>query len=139
MNKYLLVGLLVLIIALVGGIVYISSMDKQPSLKSFGDLTTEVFSFDLNAGGYTLIDVRTVDEFKAGHIVNAKQADFNNSQEFSNYLASLDKNGKYLIYCRTGIRSAKAMQLMQDKGFTNVHDLVGGYNAWVSSSLPTEQ
>jgi rhodanese-related sulfurtransferase len=139
MNKYLLVGLLVLIIALVGGIVYISSMDKQPSLKSFGDLTTEVFSFDLNAGGYTLIDVRTVDEFKAGHIVNAKQADFNNSQEFSNYLASLDKNGKYLIYCRTGIRSAEAMQLMQDKGFTNVHDLVGGYNAWVSSSLPTEQ
>src|ERR1035437_724583 len=139
MNKYLLLGLLVLIVVLIGGIVYISSMDKQPSLKSFGNLTPEVFSFNLNAGGYTLIDVRTVDEFKAGHIVNAKQADFNNSQEFSNYLASLDKNGKYLIYCRTGIRSAKAMQLMQDKGFANVHDLVGGYNAWVSSSLPTEQ
>lgn len=139
MNKYLLVMLIALIIALIGAIVYISSVNKQPSLKSFGNLTTEVFSFDLNAGGYTLIDVRTVDEFKAGHIVNAKQADFNNPQEFSNYLASLDKNGKYLIYCRTGIRSAKAMQEMQDKGFMNVHDLVGGYTAWVSSNLPTEK
>jgi rhodanese-related sulfurtransferase len=138
MNKYLLVGLLVLIIALIGGIVYISSMDKQPSLKSFGDLTTEVFNYDLNAGGYVLIDVRTIDEYKTGHIINAKQADFNNSQEFSKYLASLDKNGKYLIYCHTGIRSAKAMQLMQDKGFTSVHDLVGGYAAWTTANLPTE-
>ena len=138
MGKYLLIMLIALIIALIGAIVYISSMNKQPALKSFGNLTPEVFSFNLNAGGYALIDVRTVDEFKAGHIVNAKQADFNNSQEFSKYLASLDKNGKYLIYCRTGIRSAKAMQLMQDKGFTNVHDLVGGYTAWVSANLPTE-
>lgn len=138
MNKYLLIGLLFLIIALIGGIVYISSMDKQPSLKSFGDLTTEVFNYDLNTGGYTLIDVRTADEYKAGHIVNAKQADFNQAEIFSKYLSTLDKNGKYLIYCRTGIRSAKAMQLMQDKGFTNVHDLVGGYTAWLSSNLPVE-
>jgi rhodanese-related sulfurtransferase len=130
--------LITLIIALIGAIVYISSVNKQSSLKSFGDFTPEVFNQELNTGGYALIDVRTADEFNAGHLINAKQADFNNSQEFSKYLATLDKNGKYLIYCRTGIRSAKAMQLMQDKGFTSVHDLTGGYSAWVSVNLPTE-
>jgi phage shock protein E len=139
MNKYLLIMLIALIIALIGAIVYISSMNKQPALKSFGDFAPQVFDQELNAGGYTLIDVRTIDEFKAGHIVNAKQADFNNPQEFSRYLASLDKNWKYLIYCRTGIRSAKAMQEMQDKGFTNVHDLVGGYAAWITAGLPVEK
>jgi rhodanese-related sulfurtransferase len=144
MNKYLLVGLLVLIIALIGGIVYISSMGKSNtnvlgSVSSFSDLSPQQFSQDLNVGGYTLLDVRTIDEYNAGHIKGAKQEDFYQTQAFSNYLDTLNKNGKYLIYCRTGIRSAKAMQLMQDKGFANVHDLVGGYNAWVSSSLPTEQ
>jgi rhodanese-related sulfurtransferase len=138
MNKYLLVMLIALIIALIGGIVYISSMNKQPALKSFGDFTPQVFSTELGTGGYALIDVRTADEFKAGHIVNAKQANFNNPQEFSKYLSTLDKNGKYLIYCRTGVRSAKAMQEMQDKDFTNVHDLVGGYAAWANAGLPTE-
>jgi rhodanese-related sulfurtransferase len=112
-------------------------MNKQPVLKSFGDFAPQVFSQELNTGNYTLVDVRTADEFNAGHIVNAKQADFSNSQEFSKYLSTLDKNGKYLIYCRTGIRSAKAMKVMEDKGFTNVHDLVGGYTAWASSNLPT--
>ena len=139
MNKYLLIMLIALIIALIGAIVYISSMNKQPALKSFGDFAPQVFDQELNAGGYTLIDVRTIDEFKAGHIVNAKQADFNQQEQFSQFLNTLDKTKKYLIYCRTGIRSARAMQEMHDKGFTNIHDLTGGYNAWVSSNLPTEQ
>jgi rhodanese-related sulfurtransferase len=139
MSKYLLVMLIALIVVLIGAIVYVSSMNKQPALKSFGDFAPQVFSQELNTGNYTLVDVRAADEFNAGHIVNAKQADFNNPQAFSKFLNTLDKNAKYLIYCRTGIRSAKAMQLMQDKGFINVHDLVGGYTAWVSSNLPTEK
>jgi rhodanese-related sulfurtransferase len=116
-----------------------SNMNVLGTESTFSDLNPQQFNQVLSSGGYTLIDVRTVDEFKAGHIVNAKQADFNQPEQFSKYLSTLNKNGKYLIYCRTGIRSAKAMQLMQDKGFTNVHDLVGGYAAWVSANLPTEQ
>jgi rhodanese-related sulfurtransferase len=144
MNKYLLIGLLILIVALIGSIIYISPMDKTNTnvlgaASSFSDLSPQQFGQDINTGGYTLLDIRTIDEYNAGHIKGAKQEDFYQTQAFSNYLNSLDKNGKYLIYCRTGIRSAKAMQEMQQTGFANVHDLVGGYNAWVSSNLPTEQ
>lgn len=138
MNKYLLVMLIGLIVFLIGAIVYISSMNKQPALKSFGDLTPQEFSKDLNAGGFTLLDVRTIDEYNSGHIKNAKQSDFYQTEQFSNFLDSLDKNEKYLIYCRTGVRSTKAMQEMQDKGFTNVHDLAGGYTAWTAAGLPIE-
>jgi rhodanese-related sulfurtransferase len=137
MNKYLLVMLIALIVILIGAIVYISSIDKT-NTNSFSDLTPQVFAQDLTTGGYTLLDVRTVDEYNGGHIKNAKQSDFYQTETFSKFLGSLDKNGKYLIYCRTGIRSAKVMQEMQQKGFANVHDLAGGYNAWVSSNLPTE-
>ena len=144
MNKYLLIGLLILIVALIGSITYISSMDKSNmnvlgTESTFSDLNPQQFNQVLSSGGYTLIDVRTIDEYNSGHIKGAKQEDFYQTQAFSNYLDSLDKNGKYLIYCRTGIRSAKAMQLMQDKSFASVHDLVGGYAAWVSANLPTEQ
>lgn len=97
------------------------------------------FNQALNSGGYKLIDVRTIEEYKAGHLKNAKQEDFYQTQAFSNYLDSLDKKGKYLVYCRTGVRSGKTLGLMQSKRFSTVYDLGGGYNAWVSSNLPTEK
>ncbi len=79
-----------------------------------------------------LLDIRTADEFSQGHIVNAVNQDFYQTSDFNAKLDSLDKNSPYFIYCRSGNRSGQALELMRQKGFTNVTNLAGGIVAWES-------
>lgn len=144
MNKYLLLGLSVLIMILSGAIIYVSFMEYSNTnvlgaAISFSDVTPDQFNQALNSGEYKLLDVRTADEYNAGHIKNAHQSDYYQTESFSKYLDSLDKNAKYLVYCKTGKRSAAALQIMLQKGFTHAYDLSGGYNAWVAANLPVEK
>lgn len=83
-----------------------------------------------------VIDVRTIEEYVAGHIGNAVNSDFNNKTQFNALLNTLNKNGEYLIYCRSGSRSAAAQKLMKEKGFNRVIDLSGGIVAWEEAGLP---
>ncbi len=143
-KKYLLVGLLVLVIALAGVVIFITHMENSnnnilSAISTFSDLPATEFNQAISSGQYQLIDVRTLAEYKAGHIKGAKEEDFYQTEAFSKYLDTLDKNGKYLIYCHTGKRSGLTLGLMQQKGFTTVYDLAGGYSAWVSSNLPVEK
>jgi rhodanese-related sulfurtransferase len=144
MNKYLLIVLLGLVIVLIGAIFFISHMENSNSnvlnsIAAFSDISPDQFNQALSSGQYQLIDVRTLDEYNGGHIKNAKQSDYYQTQVFSNFLDSLDKNGKYLVYCRAGNRSRETLAIMRQKGFKTVYDLAGGYNAWVSSNLPVEK
>ena len=74
-----------------------------------------------------LLDVRTPEEFAAGHIENAQNINF--YENFEQNIASLDKDETIYIYCAKGGRSAKAAQILKENGFT-VIDLEGGYTAW---------
>lgn len=73
-----------------------------------------------------LIDVRTPEEFKQGHIINAKNIDFF-SQNFDVQFENLDKSKPVYIYCRSGNRSGKAAIKLAKKGFVKILDLEGGY------------
>jgi rhodanese-related sulfurtransferase len=141
MNKYIISGLVILVILI--GVSFIPLIHNTSSNASvlgvvspFNDLAPDQFNQYLNTGKYTLIDVRTIGEYNAGHLNNAKQADYFQTQKFSDYLDTLNKHANYLIYCRTGHRSKAAMGIMQQKGFTTVYDLSGGYNAWIEDGLP---
>ncbi len=76
-----------------------------------------------------LLDVRTEDEFRSGHIDGASEIDFYQS-DFKEKLAALDKTKSYLIYCHSGNRSGKTLGMMSELGFRDVHDLEGGIAAW---------
>lgn len=73
-----------------------------------------------------LIDVRTPGEIAQGYIPQADTFIDFNSANFSSALDSLDKNYTYVMYCRSGGRSGKASQMMVNKGFQTVYNLVGG-------------
>ena len=105
----------------------------------FTHMTPTDFQKAIASGEYELIDIRTAEEYGAGHIAGAKQIDFYQTQEFNSYLDSLDKNKKYLVYCRSGNRSNQALNMMESKGFTNASDLAGGISAWTGANLPIEQ
>lgn len=83
-----------------------------------------------------ILDVRTPEEFEAGHLEGATLIDFYDD-DFRDQIADLDVDAPYLMYCRSGNRSGQAAAIMTELGFTNVADVDGGINAWTSGGHPT--
>jgi rhodanese-related sulfurtransferase len=61
--------------------------------------------------------------------------------EITSHLDQLptDKSAPIVLYCRTGPMSTRAAQDLVRLGYTNVYNLVGGFNAWVEAGLPLER
>ncbi|WP_394466631.1 rhodanese-like domain-containing protein [Mariniflexile sp. HNIBRBA6329] len=76
-----------------------------------------------------LIDVRTANEFKSGHIKKANNIDFFSSS-FIAQLEKLDKQKPVYVYCRSGNRSNKAANQLAKMGFVEIYDLKGGFLNW---------
>jgi rhodanese-related sulfurtransferase len=85
------------------------------------------FEADDNA---VMLDVRSEDECDQGIIEGSINIDFHKGQEFIDAVAALDKNKNYYIYCRSGARSGKTCELMNELGFKNVYNLLGGILEW---------
>ncbi|MCU0346493.1 MAG: rhodanese-like domain-containing protein [Saprospiraceae bacterium] len=75
-----------------------------------------------------LLDVRTPAEVAAGALPSATNIDFQHPG-FVSEIAKLDKEKRYYVYCRSGVRSANACRKMHEMGFAKLTNLVGGYNA----------
>ncbi len=76
-----------------------------------------------------LIDVRTPKEFAEGHLENAQNIHLYD-QDFAERIDKLDKNKTVYVYCKAGGRSAEAVEIMQNHGFTHIVELDGGTDAW---------
>ncbi len=108
-----------------------SNSDKGELISGIGkDVDATEFKALIEAGGGVLVDVRTPGEFSEGYIEGAKNIDFN-SPSFQEELGKLDKNKPVYVYCAVGGRSARAMSVMVDMGFTEVYNLIGGYGGWI--------
>ena len=81
--------------------------------------------------GYTVIDVRTPEEFDECHILGAKNINVK-SEEFVTEIQKLSKSDTLLVYCRSGRRSLYAAQVMVSFGFEKIYDLEGGFLNWES-------
>ena len=77
-----------------------------------------------------VIDVRTPAEWQQGVIEGADLFIDYNSPTFKSQIAKLDKSKTYIVYCRSGGRSAGASQVMIDNGFKNVINMQGGISSW---------
>ena len=75
-----------------------------------------------------LVDVRTPKEIAAGVIGQPLLIELGTGTKEK--FQSLDKDRKYIVYCRSGRRSVVASKMMAGEGFTDVNNLLGGYNAW---------
>lgn len=83
-----------------------------------------------------LLDIRTPDEYAQERLKGAALLDFY-APDFVEKLGLLDKSAKYLIYCRSGNRSGKALETMGQLGFTEAHHIEGGITAWTAAGYPT--
>jgi len=82
-----------------------------------------------------LIDVRAPQEFAQGFIAGSQNIPFIDIMEGRH---TLPKNKPLLLICSIGGRSFAAVQILQEKGYTEVFNLDGGLQAWRRASLPLQ-
>lgn len=87
------------------------------------------------AAGVVIIDVRTSEEFAAGHLEGAVNLNVEDGTLQAG-LADLDPSADYIVYCRSGRRSAIAAEAMAAAGFTSVTDLGALDAAAAETGLP---
>ena len=95
------------------------------------DLSQEAWSLkQAQTEGSVIIDVRTPEEYKTGHLLNSQLLDIQEPQTFFDKINRFDKSRSYFIYCRSGSRSAMACQILKQQGILNCFNLLGGILDW---------
>lgn len=79
------------------------------------------------------IDVRTPEEYMAGHAARTKNIPLDT---LTQNLDKLEKNEPVYLICQTGKRSMKAAQMLNDAGFPQTVSIAGGTTAWQEAGLP---
>lgn len=89
----------------------------------------------LNRGKAVLVDVRSAEEFAAGHMRDAKNIPL---ADFDKRIGELDKSkGKSIVVvCQNGARADKALKQLKAAGFEDAVGMEGGFAAWQAASLP---
>ena len=117
--------------------------EKQPAAdgakKPVPKLTVEEFDAKRKEKDAVVLDVRTPEEFKAGHVPGAVNIDIGD-KEFDKKVAALDKDKTYLVHCARGGRSAKAVERIRTAGkLDKLFDFSGGMTAWEKAGKPVEK
>lgn len=92
----------------------------------------------INHDDALVLDVRSMAEFKGGHIINAENEPLNG---LSNNLKKYEKYKQkpVIAVCRSGSRSSSACGVLRKAGFEQVFNLRGGMMAWESANLPVRR
>lgn len=102
---------------------------------NYENVDVEGFAALIADSSVVILDVRTADEFKDGHIQGAILIDQNQSDFVEKAKAALSIDKKIAIYCRSGRRSANAAGKLADAGYKCVN-LKGGIIAWKEAGKP---
>ncbi|GMP32107.1 hypothetical protein CsSME_00006016 [Camellia sinensis var. sinensis] len=100
---------------------------------------------ELLQAGHRYLDVRTAEEFSAGHAVGATNVPYmfkvgsgmtKNPKFLEEVLLQFTKDDKIIVGCQSGKRSMMAATSLISAGFTGATDMAGGYAAWTQNGLP---
>lgn len=123
-----------------------SERDNQSSPTTVRAVTVQVAQELLNAGHHYL-DVRTAEEFAAGHIEGAVNIPYmcrvgsgmtKNLNFLEDVSSRFDKGDEIVVGCQMGKRSQMATSELVAAGFMGLTDMPGGFAGWVQSGMPTK-
>lgn len=106
--------------------------------QDFENTDPEGFAALIADSTVVILDVRTAEEFKDGHIANTLNIDVNQKKFVKKAKATLPKDKTIAVYCRSGRRSANAAALLAKNGYECVN-LYGGILAWIENGRPVVQ
>ena len=121
---------LLIAIAVVSGVLLLWPVLRRGSGISAADATLLI-----NRQNAVIVDVRSVAEFAGGHLPQARHFDI---AELEAKASQINKNKKtpLVLVCQTGQRAQKAQALLSAAGYSDVHVLLGGLNAWQQAGMP---
>lgn len=127
---------LILFAALLGVMVMLikAELDHQANK---GSLLTPPMAIRLmnNHDDALIIDLRTVADYKGGHIKGAKNSPLNDfAKDVETYSSYKDK--QVLVYCNSGNTATRAIKLLKNAGFEQISNLDGGIAAWKEANMP---
>jgi phage shock protein E len=88
-------------------------------------------------GAIQLLDVRTPEETAQGFIEGSVKINVNDPQFAEKSEKDLSKSLPIVVYCKAGGRSARAADILAQKGFKDVYNITGGITAWMTEGKPT--
>ena len=89
----------------------------------------------INREQAVVVDVRPVNDFKTGYIINAHNIPSNGLKDQLKVLQKY-RNNPIIAVCRSGMTSATACKTLRKEGFSQVYNLQGGMQAWETANLP---
>jgi phage shock protein E len=98
------------------------------------NLTAKEFAQKIDEEKGLILDVRTPEEFIISHIKNALNIDFYRD-DFEEKLKCLDKNKTYFVYCKSGARSSRTVEIMSKQKFRQIYHLEKGLVSWINNNL----
>ncbi len=129
-NKISNIFLLALFVLLMGGC-------TQSDATALAELSPQQAENIVKSQNAVIIDVRTQEEWDAGHIPNAIHIPLSEVKDRLEEFKAYD--GRTMVMqCHSGKRSSAAAHILLDAGFKNVSNLKGGIMAWKAEKLPIE-
>ena len=117
----------IIILLAVLGLVLVTGCSKEESVKLESVTMKEVYNISENIEkypDYVIVDVRSIEEFRSGHIKNAVNVPLPNINEID-----IPKDKKIIVYCRSGSRSTTAAGELQKLGYKYIYNM-GGILDW---------
>ena len=108
------------------------------SQQAYENMDVNAFASFIEGPDVVLLDVRTTEEYKEGHIQNAIHIDVKQDGFITEAKSTLPADKTIAVYCRGGRRSAKAAEMLTKEGF-KVVNLEGGIMAWKDAGMPVEK
>jgi phage shock protein E len=127
-------NLLLFIILFSAVLSYAQQTQEKPVVDSV-KISTKLIK-KIKKGKVILVDVRTPEEYKSGHLQYAQNIDYKKG-DFKTQVEKLDKNKPVYLYCRSGNRSEKSVEILKNLGFVNVYN-IGGFENLKTAGLPAE-
>ncbi len=128
--EFLIDNIWLVLIALVSGGALLFPSLMRPK----GTLSTLQATQLLNQGKVTIVDVRTPEEFRGGHLRQSKNIPLD---QLGERIGELDKGLPALVVCAAGPRAARAAAQLRRAGFGEVYVLGGVFGEWQAQGLPT--
>ena len=100
-------------------------------------VTTQQATLMINKQNAIVVDIRSPDEYKKGHIVNAKNITLSQIEQGKFTGIESHKDTPIILVCDSGARTSKAATKLVKAGFTQVNNLLSGMHGWQSENLPT--
>ncbi len=124
----------VVVIGIVAGI----ALTNSPATDQTAALPREISvqdAYQYYEDGTLILDVRTQEEWDAGHVPNATLIPLD---QLESRLSELPEDQEIVVICRSGNRSATGRDILLSSGFENVTSVAGGFNQWTANGYPVE-